>query len=144
LELASIGLKGLLLANGGALVAMLTFVGNYDQQPLVIASLWLAFAMFVVGLVGTLAAIVFGYFAQGHATAASEAGAEKIFFGELRNHPQVENLKTAEELKHIASGGILRTVAIVFALLSAAAFAGGAGFGISSLTKTPSTAQSAN
>lgn len=62
-DLALAALKGLTLVNGGAIVGLLTFIGNratsFDQ-----ALLGFGLIAFVLGLVFNLAAYIFGYFAQ--------------------------------------------------------------------------------
>ena len=64
-EFAHSVLRGLTLGNGGAIVALFTFIGNADaaaryDPPLI----WWAFASYLIGLVATFAAAFGGFFAQ--------------------------------------------------------------------------------
>lgn len=62
-ELAIEALKGLTLVNGGAIIALLTFIGNssaaLDRTPL-----WWSFLCFGLGIGLSLAAYIGGYFSQ--------------------------------------------------------------------------------
>ena len=60
-EYAHAGLKGLLLANGGAIVALLTFVGNAQTSHVDKHEIWWAFGAFTIGLCSVLAAYIAGY-----------------------------------------------------------------------------------
>ena len=60
-EYALGGLKGLFLANGGAIVALLTFVGNEKARNVNADGLWCGFIWFSLGLAAILAAYVAGY-----------------------------------------------------------------------------------
>jgi hypothetical protein len=59
-------LKGLTLANGGALIALFTFIGNVGPKSIGIntQSIWYAFAWFVGGLVASMVANLCAYFMQ--------------------------------------------------------------------------------
>jgi hypothetical protein len=61
-------IKALVLVNGGAMVALFTFVGNASQANLFrfdIGQLWVAFALFATGISAALVAAVGGFFSQG-------------------------------------------------------------------------------
>ncbi|TXC73560.1 hypothetical protein FSZ31_02095 [Sphingorhabdus soli] len=62
-EFAQSGLKGLFLANGGAMVSLLTFIGNTNVSNNPRALFW-AFVWFSTGLALALASYVAGFLAQ--------------------------------------------------------------------------------
>lgn len=64
-------LKSLMLANGGALIALFTFIGNLagkTSAPITfnMGLLWLSFTAFALGLAGTLVASLCAFMSQGH------------------------------------------------------------------------------
>lgn len=63
-EFSLAGFRSLILINGGAIIALLTYAGNaLERQDA--AHLQSAFLWYVVGLVTTTTAYVFAYFSQG-------------------------------------------------------------------------------
>lgn len=64
-ELSVAGLKGLMFINGGAIVGLLTFIGNaspqFDQL-----TLGRGIIAFVVGLIANMVAYLAGYYSQAH------------------------------------------------------------------------------
>jgi hypothetical protein len=62
-EYAQAGLKGLFLANGAAIVGLLTFVGNAEPVVNPVALRW-SFVWFSLGLTCVLAAYLAAYFSQ--------------------------------------------------------------------------------
>lgn len=62
--------RALLLANGGAVVAILTFLGDVSDKPESVAPARVASALvlFSFGLAGAIAALILGYFAQANFT----------------------------------------------------------------------------
>ena len=64
-EFAQSALKNLHLVNGGAVLALLTFLGNTDMD-FNFRAIWWAFVWFGVGLVASLAAYFGAYFSQAH------------------------------------------------------------------------------
>ena len=58
---AHAGLKGLFLANGGAIVALLTFLGNAQAAHVEKHKIWWAFVCFTLALSLVLAAYIAGY-----------------------------------------------------------------------------------
>lgn len=62
-EYAQAGLKGLFLANGAAIIALLTFVGN-SKRAIDPSGLWWSFAWFSVGLAMVLFAYICAYLSQ--------------------------------------------------------------------------------
>ncbi len=130
---ATLGLKSLLLANGGALVALLTFLGSVQTFPSAKVAIWWAFALFVAGLFLALISVVFAYFAQSSVSFQTNAGAEGMFFHEYRGQDQLKEENFKDAASHHGIGNALRTTAIVTAFLSAIAFATGSGFGLAAL-----------
>jgi len=130
---ATLGLKSLLLANGGALVALLTFLGNVQGFPSARVAIWWAFALFVAGLFLALISVVFAYFAQSSVSFQTNAGAEGMFFHECRGQERLKDENFKDAASHHGVGNAMRTVAIVSAFLSAIAFAAGSGFGLAAL-----------
>lgn len=59
-------LKALVLINGGAIVALFTFLGNADADRISFDSdqVWVGFGLFVGGLVAAVCAQIAGYFMQ--------------------------------------------------------------------------------
>jgi len=73
-DFALAGIRGMLLLNGGSVIAILTFMGNLNmysdaQQTLVKAIGW-----FVGGLVAVMFTTVFSYLAQNQITKGAPAG----------------------------------------------------------------------
>lgn len=66
-DLAQSALKTLTLANGGAIVALFTLLGNLDKAKLAIDPnlIWWAFAAFVIGLIATFISYFGAFFSQG-------------------------------------------------------------------------------
>jgi len=66
-EFAQSGIRGLTIANGGALIALFTFIGNVGRDGAVSynsTAIWWAFGWFVVGLVCALIATMAAFFSQ--------------------------------------------------------------------------------
>lgn len=57
-------LKSLVLVNGGAIIALFTFIAAAGAKFQALA-VWWSFAWFVIGLVAAITTHFFGYFAQG-------------------------------------------------------------------------------
>jgi hypothetical protein len=140
IQFAMTGLRSVLVANGGALIAMLTFIGNFRAFPTAKEALWVAFGSFVAGLFFSLLAVVFSYFAQSAVSAQQNASAEKIFFHEYRDQSKLAEEQSTDEAKYARSGTWLRIVAIVAAFCSALAFALGSGSAIAALMSASGSA----
>ena len=63
-EIGMAAVKSIMFANGGAILALLTFIGN-QQGAFDKAGLKVAFQSFSIGMLCTLAAYVAGYLSQG-------------------------------------------------------------------------------
>lgn len=84
IEFALIGLKSLVLLNGGGIIGILTFLGHYKMP--IRNEMVVGLAHLVIGLAATLAAILFSYVAQHLFSNQDHAGANKIFFHEYGGH----------------------------------------------------------
>ena len=62
-EYAQAGIKGLFLANGAAIISLLTFLGNTSESVQERGMAW-AFGWFTLGLTSALLAYFAGYFSQ--------------------------------------------------------------------------------
>lgn len=117
-ELAHAALRGLTLTNGGAVVALFTFIGNsaaaFDRTMV-----WWAFGLFLGGLFCTLSATVAGYFAQGSYMQATQFDAwtsQSRMVGGSDRWP-------AERTRKV--GWIVEVVGVTAALLALLAFGAG-------------------
>jgi hypothetical protein len=63
IQMASMSLRTAILINGGAAIAILTFLGN-SQQPYCAAYLVASLQVFAIGVAAAAFATVLGYFAQ--------------------------------------------------------------------------------
>lgn len=125
MTIADATMKALMLANGGAMVALFTFVGNLiaksATKPLFdSAALWTAFACFVTGLVAALLTHAFAFVSQ-------ERFYHQSIHEVLRNQTM---LLTGEALGHSVLelrayrfGQIAYCAAFVLAVASVACFA---------------------
>lgn len=76
-DFAHAALRGLTVINGGAIVALFTFIGNtsaaFDHD-----AIWVAFLCFTGGLTATIAAMICGYFAHGSSWQGRDVAANRI------------------------------------------------------------------
>lgn len=118
-DLALGALKGLTLVNGGAIVGLLTFIGNsatpFDQHDLGVG-----LVSFVIGLTANLLAYVFGYFSQ---ATFMEATIHELW-NDQRDMVGVP--RDDQPAKYVRIGGQVLWGAILTALTSLASFACGA------------------
>lgn len=119
-------LKGLMLVNGGAVIALYTVIGNSGPMSLDAGNLWAAFGCFVAGLVLTLLACLGAFASQSYfyASAQHEAWNEqaRMLTGRLGgyDHRSPYRLGYWAQIAGVGS-----------AVLSVAAFALGAGLALS-------------
>lgn len=127
MSIADATMKALLLANGGAMVALFTFVGNLiaksSAKPLFDAyALWTAFACFVAGLVAALLTHAFAFISQ-----------ERFYHQSMhevwRNQTMLLTGEaidlTDPELRAVRFGQVAYSVAFVLAVASMICFAVG-------------------
>lgn len=128
-EFSHNALKALTLANGGAIVALFTLLGNVDNARLAVDAglIWWAFAAFTSGLVCTFVASFGAFFSQSFYMLSSQQEAwEK----------QAEMLGAESKYDHLAEyqkGEKAEFVGIVAAILSLILFAFGGGFALASV-----------
>jgi len=131
LALAQDALKALLLANGGALVALFTFVGNVLSKSgsvrFDLHHLWLAFVLFVAGFSLALVAHVLGFLSQDRFFQQAGAEIARITHSLLADEP---NADQQVEMRLLASGQAFYWGGVLIAVLSLTAFACGSGFAL--------------
>ncbi|MCG7350016.1 hypothetical protein [Sphingomonas sp. ACRSK] len=131
-SLADGALKALLLVNGGAMVALFTFIGNLlaraDAKPLFDASkLWLAFACFVVGLGVALICHVLAFASQDRFYRQSMMEAWRLQEAAAR---QLSTAPGEAELRTYRQGGLLYLAGVALSVVSILAFVLGCGFAL--------------
>jgi hypothetical protein len=92
-DLTLLGLKTLILLNGGAIVALFTVLAHFDQLTVVGWRLWVAFGVFCSGVVFALTSLLLGFLSSNSNSFAEQADADFIYF-----HSRGEN-ETASKLK---------------------------------------------
>lgn len=132
-DLALTGFRSLLIANGGAMIALLTFVGNYGENLVVETGLWWSFSFFAAGLACGLAAMLLAYLSQGAASQVSNDAAESIFFALHGDVETAEALQT-DTKPEINRTNYLRSLSIAFATVSGFTFAIGVASGLFALS----------
>jgi len=124
IDFALLGLRSLVLVNGGALIAMLTFLGH-NQELAIRRELWSGFGWLVVGLGAALGSIVCAYLSQQQFTHQEASAAEKIFMNSYGNQAKNEAAAGEHEARHLRQGAMWQYIAIALALLSFGCFARG-------------------
>lgn len=120
-DLSILGLKSLIILNGGAIVALFTLLGHFDHLIVQPSWLWKAFGAFVLGLTSVMIAIVLAYFAQNEFMRV-ENGIGEALYAEITGSISASDVKS-----HEARGTVLLWGAIVGVLISLAFFVIGAG-----------------
>ena len=119
-------LKGLMLVNGGAIVALYTVIGNSGAVSLDVGRLWVAFGCFVAGLVLTLLAYLGAFASQNFYYVSSQF--------EAWNHLDALKGSKGGALDHLEpyrKGHWAQIAGVGCAVLSVAAFGVGAGLALS-------------
>jgi hypothetical protein len=129
---ADAALKALLFANGGALVALFTFIGNAIGKGATAAlfdgrQLWVAFACFVTGLTLALVCHLFAFLSQ--ARFYNQALEELWRNQRVLRSGEVEP-NSAGEIAAWRRGTHYFIAGIAFAIFSMTAFATGCGFAL--------------
>lgn len=119
-------LKGLMLVNGGAVIALYTVIGNAGALNLDAGRLWAAFGCFVAGLVLTLLAYLGAFASQNfyHVSAQHEAW-------NYQDEAQNGKRGAHDHVRPYVIGHWAQIAGVGFAILSLAAFAIGSGFALS-------------
>lgn len=134
-DFAMTAIRSTLLANGGALVAILAFLGNSQRVPEGCA-LWLSFGFFVAGLLSALVTVLMAYRSQSAYGRQEAAGSDKIYF-HLIGDAALSKEQDAEETSQMAIGGRWEILGIVSYLVSLALFLAGAVAAMFALSATP-------
>jgi hypothetical protein len=127
-EFSLAGFRTLILINGGAIIALLTYAGNVLSRGTA-ANLRGAFLAYVGGLVATTAAYIFAYFSQGlfmDATGLSAIGVLGI-----SGEPEKQQTKIKKGTKR---GNWCLLTAIVLTVLGLVGFVAGSAFAMAALT----------
>lgn len=124
IEFSSIGLRGLLLVNGGGIIALLTFLGQQKAASAGGGFLWGAFILLGLGLFTGLLSIVLSYMSQTQVSSQVYDSAEKIYFHQIGDTVRYEEYKASEEKARKASN-VWNVSAIAGAVLSALLFLAG-------------------
>lgn len=127
-EFAQRGLQSLTLANGGALIALFTFVGNSGAIKLNVNALWWAFALFALGLASNLVAFIGAHLSQDEYYNMAQVQAWKA------QAQMIDTVYSEDELKHHARGAKWQMLAMICALLALASFIAGAAFALAGVT----------
>jgi hypothetical protein len=116
--------RGLMITNGGAIVALFTFVGN-NPQIFDSHRVWWGFSLFVAGIALVLAATLLAYFAEGY---YSEDQFQQVWWAYATLHdldPQVYDDKCRRARR---IGDIFHRSSLGCAVCSLLSFVGGAAF----------------
>lgn len=107
--------KGLMLANGGAIIGLFTVIGNKAAQ-FDFSGVWSAFTYLAAGLVLTILSNIGGYFSQGYYLRGSVERREKAKY-EMHG-----TRAKADDDKFDRRGTIAEYVGVATALMALAAF----------------------
>lgn len=139
IDFALLGLRGLTIINGGALIGLVTFLGHVESARHAQAvPLWWAYALFVFGLFLSFIAILGSYLAQTYFNWNEMSEAERAGLQALgRDYGEDDGKNSRQQWE---DGNKARTVAIVCAIGSILAFCIGAFCALAALVST-ATAQ---
>ncbi len=132
--IADATLKALMLANGGAMIALFTFIGNLmaksavPRMPFSTHALWVAFACFVAGLVTALICHGLAFMSQDRFFNQVMREAWRMQDAAVRGAPtQTSDL----EMKLFRQGQLFYFGGLATSLVSVVCFATGCGFALS-------------
>lgn len=118
------GLKALMLVNGGAIVALFTFIGNEAPVVLDTGKVWWAFRCFAAGAALTLVAYFGAFLSQGNYYLSSQHEAWncqiKMLTGEPGNYDYVGPFKIGRRWERL---GAAAAIAALLAFIAGAHFA---------------------
>jgi hypothetical protein len=126
-DFAQSGLKALFLANGGAMVALFTLIGNHGALKPDTTLIWWSFAAFVAGLVFALLSSLGAHISQNLYYILAQAIAWNAR-DQVHGGPAGHDLERPYNLGTIAQRG-----ATVAAIVSLAGFAAGAGLALAAV-----------
>lgn len=124
INFASGGVRSLFLVHGGALIALLTFVGNAGYEKATLSGLQSAFFLFGGGLFFALTAAFGAYFAQALATLSSTYDAEFIYFNQTGSSEISREMEKKADRERFRSNAV-RITAVVSAVISGFTFPAG-------------------
>lgn len=131
LAIAQEALKALLLANGGAMIALFTFIGNVLSRSAAVqfnaSFLRWAFMAFVAGFVVDLLAYVLAFLSQDRFYYTTMAEVERLSRSILTDTVDTDQ---SAEIKHHRSGQRFYIVGLGLAVISVLCFATGCGFAL--------------
>ena len=136
-DLSQLGLRSLVLLNGGAVVSLFTLLGHFDQLEIAGTQLWIAFASFAAGLVASLGTILAGFLSSNGSWLAEAAAADFIYYSSVGDMPSAER-----DRMRMVEGNSRSARLWVFAALAGASsivlFAIGSGLALSAVQLRPS------
>jgi hypothetical protein len=118
-EIGLAAIKSMMIANGGAILALLTFLGNHQADFDAVALKW-AFGCFTGGLLFTLASYIGGYFSQAWLSHYDTSIAWN-YQDDMRRRPRQNDIKTEGTM-----GAWLLRFSVACLLMSLGAFGWGA------------------
>ena len=125
-EFAHSVLRGLTLGNGGAIIALFTFIGNSNRSlPFEQQSIWCAFAIFIGGLTATFISAIGGYFSQSFYLVSTTYEAWSSQAEMLGNEQRWDHIKPYNR------GTIAEYTGVAAAFIGLACFAVGSCFALS-------------
>lgn len=127
-DLARSGLQALMFVNGGALIALFTLIGNSGGLKFDVAALWWSFALFSIGLAGSLGSFLFAFLSQNQFYYVAFYLADNARAG-LNDRPPPNDPKDDHK-----AGDRYLIAAIACAIGSLACFIAGAGFALFSVS----------
>jgi len=125
-DFAQLALKSVIIINGGALVAILAFVGAVERplEGVGAVALW-----FVAGLIFGLLAVLGAYFTQSDYGLSEFSDADMIYFGHVGNR-RLSQVQSDDADKSRDRGQRWEIFAIGYAMISLACFLGGGWCGL--------------
>jgi hypothetical protein len=128
---AQAGLQALTLINGGALVALFTFVGSAAAVKFDLTALWWTFAFFATGLVCNILAYLAAHLAQDcyHVVAPYLAWNAESYA--LADPGAADRVPLHDPIPVHKRGAVAQMAAMLSAVISLGAFIGGCGFALS-------------
>lgn len=133
LTIADAAMKALMLANGGAMIALFTFIGNLvaKSSPALAFNtdrLWVAFSCFVVGLTAVLLCYVCAFVSQDRFYSQAMAEVERQQGAWQRS---LATMPDERERKLNRQGARAYAIGLTLALVAIVAFMTGCGFALS-------------
>lgn len=131
-DIATLGLRSVLLANGGALVALLTFVGNAQNTVRAPELMWWAYSMFGLGLFAALLSTFCAFQTQSDYARQGDATADRIYFHTIGHIAQAET-EEKEADRYRSAGQRWEWAGVSLFLISTVCFLVGTFFGLFAL-----------